>query len=289
MTGTGTATTPAFELPLPDDAIAAYRRDGVVMLRGVFDAPMRAAMAAGMAAAERQPSERSALSTEPGSDQRFFYDAPIWGDLAEFDRVAARSPAAEIAGRLMGCGHARYFYASLFDRSPGTARRTPWHQDQPFWCARGTGISSWTPLDPLPRECGLEFVRGSHAWGTRYRRPDFSETAREGYLASDAVADTPLPDIEADRGAFDIVAWDMAPGDGLFFCSMTLHGGCAALPAGQGLRAASLQWLGDDAVYRPHPGGTDPDVTPALEAHGISPGDPIDCPACPVLWPRVAA
>ncbi len=232
-----TASPPAFDLPIGEDEVAAYRRDGVVMVRGVFDARMRAAMAAGMAAAERQPSVRAALYTEPGSDQRFFYDAPMWGDLAEFDTVAAESPAAEIVARLIGGAHARYFYTSIFHRRPDTARHTPWHQDGPFWCARGTGISSWTPLDPLPRECGLEFVRGSHAWGTRYRRPDFSEVARAGYLESEAVADTPLPDIEADRGSFDIVAWDMAPGDGVFFCSMTLHGGCASLPAGQDLRA----------------------------------------------------
>ena len=283
-----TGSPPTFGLPLTDDAIAAYRRDGVVMLRGVFDAAMRAALAAGMAAAERRPSERSALYTEPGSDQRFFYDAPMWGDRAEFDAVAAGSPAAEIAARLMGGGHARYFYTSIFHRDPDTARRTPWHQDGPFWCARGLGISSWTPLDPLPRDCALEFVRGSHAWGVSYMRPDFSATVRAGYLEDDAVADTPLPDIEADRDAFDIVAWDMAPGDCVLFGSMTLHGGCAVLPAGQGLRAVSMQWLGDDAVYDPHPGGTDPDVTPAIEAHGIRLGDAIDCPSCPVLWPRAA-
>ena len=189
----------------------------------------------------------------------------------------------------MGGGQARYFYTSLFHRSPGTARRTPWHQDGPYWCARGTGISSWTSLDPLPRECALEFVRGSHAWGARYQRPDFSAMVRDGYLEDDAVEDTPLPDIEADRAAYDIIAWDMAPGDCVFFGSMTLHGGCGELPAGQGLRAMSMQWLGSGAIYDPHPGGTDPDVTPALEAEGVSLGDAIDCPSCPVLWPRAAA
>ena len=283
-----TASPPAFDLPLTEQAAAAYRRDGVVMVRGVFDAAMRQALAAGMAAAERNPSPRTTLYSVPESDQRFFYDAPMWGELAEFDRAAADSPAAEIAAALMGGGQARYFYTSLFHRSPGTTQRTPWHQDGPYWCARGTGISCWSPLDPLPRACALEFVRGSHAWGVAYQRPDFSAMMREGYLEDASVEDVPLPEIEADRDLYDIVAWDMAPGDALFFHSMVLHGGCGELPAGQGLRAMSQQWIGADAVYGPHPGGTDPDVTPALEAAGIAVGDPINCPCCPVLWPRAA-
>ena len=78
------------------------------------------------------------------------------------------SPAAEIAGRIMESSTATFLYDQMLVKEPGSQQRTPWHQDQPYWAVSGFQVCSiWMPLDPVPREVSLEFVRGSHRWHAR--------------------------------------------------------------------------------------------------------------------------
>ena len=52
-----------------------------------------------------------------------------------------------------------------------------------------------------------------------------------------ALAD--LPDIEADRGAFPIIGWELEPGDAVFFNMLTLHASGADSGFGVPSRCAS--------------------------------------------------
>jgi ectoine hydroxylase-related dioxygenase (phytanoyl-CoA dioxygenase family) len=66
---------------------------------------------------------------------------------------------------------------------------------------------------------GLEYVRGSHRWNRRFKAvsPDY----HPALLASDL--EDP-PDIDAHRDDYDLVDWDMEPGDVLMFHPLILHG-----------------------------------------------------------------
>ena len=69
-----------------------------------------------------------------------------------------------------------------------------------------------------------------------------------------------VPDIDAARHDYDLVGFDVEPGDALIFSAWTIHG--APGNAGPNRRAAfSTRWLGDDARWAPHP-GSDPTVDP---------------------------
>ena len=215
---------------------------------------------------------------------RFFYDARVLGEVSGYDRLMMNSPMAEAVAQAMGSSQAILFYISVFVRSAGTRNRTPWHQDQPSWSAVGDhACSAWLSLDPVPRETALEFVRGSHRWERQFQRPPFFHFAYEGDDRSKLPA---FPDIESHRDDYEILAWDMEPGDCLIFHGMTTHGGSGSLPAGLGRRAVSVQWLGDDARFRLLEGRDDPHISEELLSFGIKPGEPIVCDMCPVAFPR---
>ena len=267
------------------DHIAAYRRDGVTVVRRLLDDRWLQVLARGVEENLRRPSPRTAdLVDDPAGGGHFFFDARTLGEVDAYDRVMMDSPMAEAAARLMGSSRAVLFYMSVFVRAAGTRARTPWHQDQPSWSAEGRDACSiWVSLDPVPRDTALEFVRGSHLWSETFERPEFFHHLYEG---DDRTDKAPFPDIDAHRHDFDILAWDMEPGDALVFHGMTIHGGSGNLPPGLARRNVSVQWLGDDACFRPVPDRDDQHISEELLNHGIRPGDPMICDICPIAWPR---
>ena len=261
--------------------ICRYERDGVVLIRHLLDETWLEVLASGIEYNTRNRSKRTVdYVDEPVNGGRFFYDARIVGEVEAYDRVMLHSPMAQTAAELMRSSRAIAFYISVFVRGHGTKNRSPWHQDQVTWSAEGgQACSAWVSVDPVPGETALEFVAGSHRWETEYRpAPFFSQTYEQG-------AGLPVfPDIQNHREDYDIVSWEMAPGDCLFFHGMTAHGGSGDLPDGLGRRAVSVQWLGDDTRFRLLPHGDNPPISENLLEHGVEPGEPIVCDICPVAY-----
>ena len=92
-----------------------------------------------------------------------------------------------------------------------------------------------------------------------------------------------LPDIEADRSSYDIVAYETQPGDIVINHLRTLH----AAPGNDTTlrrRAVAYRFTGDDAHYAVRKKGSTPIVDP-----GLKQGDPIPCDIFPQLWPVPSA
>jgi ectoine hydroxylase-related dioxygenase (phytanoyl-CoA dioxygenase family) len=157
-------------------------------------------------------------------------------------------PFAHWAQQLMGSNEVRFFYDQMFVKEPGAAAPTPWHQDLSFWPIRGEQICSfWIPCDVVSRESsGLMYVRGSHKWPQRFKAysPD--------YLAA-LIDDTmdEIPDINGNPEKYDLVDWEMEPGDLLMFHPLTLHGSLGNSSRVRRRRALALRWVGDDVRYAP--------------------------------------
>jgi ectoine hydroxylase-related dioxygenase (phytanoyl-CoA dioxygenase family) len=262
---------------ITEEEISTFHRDGVVLLRGVFK-DWIAPLTAGVAAAHAAPSalERSYQPSDGAAP--FFQDFCRWSDIPEFRAYVFESPAAEIAAALMRSSTARFFHDHTLIKWPGNSTVTPWHQDEPYYCVRGQqSVSFWTPLDPVTRATALECVAGSHRWSDKGFRPErFDGTAM--YAQSDFDR---LPDINADRSAYEIRVWEMQPGDVVAFDFRTLHG-AAANAATIPRRVFSARWVGDDARYVVRPGRTSPPF-PGLQ---LKDGDPMNAPEFPQVWPR---
>jgi ectoine hydroxylase-related dioxygenase (phytanoyl-CoA dioxygenase family) len=260
--------------------VETYERDGVVCLRGVFAPRWLDVLAGGVEEDIRTPGPLHTLQQTGGEPGFFLTDFCMAHRIPAFREFLFDSPAAEVAASVMGSRRSNFFYDAIWVKEPGTPKRTRWHQDQPFYPIDGRQMSvCWTPLDPVTKDTCLELIRGSHRWG-RWFQPELTRTGRDLYAA-----DSPyerMPDIEADRAAYDIVAFDMEPGDCIVFHGLTVHGAPGNTHLARRRRALSVIWLGDDAVFAVRPGP----VRPRFEGHGLAPGDPVDCEYFPRVWPR---
>ena len=225
---------------------AAYERDGVVLIREAFSDYWLDFLAE---AIEEAMAQRGPHSEElGGKDGRFFADLELAERLPKYRHFALKSPAAEIAGRVMNANAVNFFYDQLFVKEPGTSKRTPWHQDQPYWAVSGYQVCSlWLPLDPISEEVSVEYVCGSQRW------PEFSPYHFADGTAYAGTGLPPLPDIECHRDRYRIARFAMQPGDCLVFQAMIVHGS-PGNSSGNRRRALATRWTGDDARYCRRPG-----------------------------------
>ena len=200
--------------------IREYRERGATVLRGLFKDWVEP-LARGVDANIREPSELAKGYTPDGKPGRFFGDYCSWQRIAEYEDFIRHSPAAAVAGRLSGASQVRFFHEHVLVKEPETEERTPWHHDQPYYCVEGTmNCSLWVPLDPVPQDVCVEFVAGSHAWGRRFLPRMFSGVDYE--RPQDGLE--PIIDVDRNRDQYDILSWDLEPGDALAFHFLTVHG-----------------------------------------------------------------
>jgi ectoine hydroxylase-related dioxygenase (phytanoyl-CoA dioxygenase family) len=257
---------------------AVFARDGVVCLRGAFALRWLEVLAEGIERNMREPSPDACRYTPDGAPGAFYDDYCNWSRIPEYRAFAFDSPVAAIAAALMGAREVRLFHEHVLIKEPGTREVTPWHHDQPYYCVDGDQLCSiWLPLDPVPRIACPEFVAGSHGWGKLFHPRHFVN--HQGYAAT-GVPYEPVPDIDARRGEFEILSWDMAPGDCLVFHMRTLHGAPGTATLKTRRRGFSTRWMGEDAVFAVRPVKTSP---PFPEVQ-LAPGDPMRHPSFPLVW-----
>jgi ectoine hydroxylase-related dioxygenase (phytanoyl-CoA dioxygenase family) len=252
--------------------------DGAVRVRGACS-PEYVALAAAAIDANLADLSPLAKRASTGDDGAFVEDFCSWRRLPAMERFIRESPAAEIAAELLATTTTlRLYHDHVLVKEPATRQRTPWHQDLPYYNVDGRlNISMWMPVDPVPQESTLVFVRGSHL-GPWYVPHSFLDGQAkwfpEGTLAE-------LPDIDADPERYPVIGWELEPGDALFFHMLTLHAaGGVSGPTRR--RVLSLRFLGDDMVHAVRPWTTSPPF-PGL-ADELADGAPLDHPLFPVLW-----
>ena len=264
-----------------DDAtVAAFRRDGAVVVRGLFTPDEVATVERGIERNLAEPGPMFKVASRDDDPGSFVEDFCSWQRIEEFRDIAFGSRAADVAGALMGSDVVRLFHDHVLVKEPGTRQETPWHQDQPYYNVEGVqNASMWMPVDPVAPESTLEFLAGSHAGGWLMPRTFMDNEAKwfpEGTLEE-------LPAIEQHRDDFGILGWALQPGDCVFFHMLTLHH-AYGVPGSNRRRAFSLRFLGDDAVHAPRPWRTSPQFD-GLEDE-LPAGAPMDHPLFPVLRVR---
>lgn len=231
------------EEPTPD-TMRAYERDGAALVRGAIgDAWLRTLRLA----TERALAGRGAYDEDYGSRTgpgRFFETTYLWRLHPEFRDFAFHSPAKSIARYVMKSSTTALFYDQVFVKEPGTAKRTPWHQDKPYWALRGSQMCSiWLALDTIAAENCVAFVAGSHCWG-EYRAYHFMDGSP--YRGQEGLRTIPEYRVDGDA---TILAWDMRPGDCIVFHPLVVHGAPGNASPTSRRRAIVTRWIGDDVTY----------------------------------------
>lgn len=258
--------------------IAAYQRDGVVVLRDVISPEWQQRIAD---AIERDIANPGPFDHSYDSETGHFHgNLLIWQNDPDFAAFCLESPAKSIAKQCLAATRLNLLYDQLFVKEPRTPNRTRWHNDQPYWPIIGRDvISIWVAIDDVRADSGaLEFVRGSHKWARWFQPEPFGPNAdRTAYSRNPDFED--IPDIEANRDDYDIITWDVQPGDVYVFNGMTVHGASGNTSSDRRRRGYTVRYVGDDVRYDPRPGGSQPLYTDDLQA-----GDLLDCEHFPLLY-----
>lgn len=262
---------------LTSEEISQYHNDGVIMVRGLLDNNWLELTEAGVEQARSDVSIFSRFVSR--KTKGYQMDAFLWKRIDALRDLIYYSPFAYWAQQIMDTQTVRFFYDQMFVKKPGTEAPTPWHQDITFWPLQGEQICSfWIPLDPVnDLSSGLQYVKGSHKWNNRFKAisPDFNATTLADLELDD------VPDINADPESYDLISWDMEPGDVLIFHPCTLHGSSANRHRSRMRRAIALRWTGDDVRYCPTKSSM-----PINFQHQSTVNGALSGPAFPQILPR---
>lgn len=212
-------------------------------------------------------------------DGAYFIDTGIAAKLNSYRQLCVGGALPEVAGQLLQSETVRFFGDQVFVKEPKTPGKTAFHQDATYFEIEGEQCCvMWVPADPVTLETGaMMYVRGSHRDGTLYKPNVFiSQAPLPGSEGAD------LPDIENHLDDYDIVHFDVEPGDVLVHHYRTIHGTGGNQSRYQVRRAASIRYCGDDIRFKERPW-----APPQLHhTSRLNTGDPLSGPDFPVVWKR---
>jgi len=259
------------------DDIETFWRDGVVCLRGALPVELLEAMADPVDVAIRgeQSADLSAVAGAPENAARFVAGIDHWRTQPALRAFAFESALPAIVAALLRSSAVWLYEDSVLVKEPGAREATEWHQDLGYFHVDGTQLcTTWCPLDRVDGETGaMRFVRGSHRFPETYR-PNLFVT-RDPIPGTEGAA---VPDVDA--GDYEIVSFDLAPGDITVHHARTLHAAGGNRSTDRRRRAVSVRYCGDDARIRFRPG-----APRKPEQQHLRDGDRLGDPVHPKVWP----
>lgn len=233
-----------------------FAEQGAIVMRGLFapDQLARARRSFDFGRAHPSPFAQQLFA---GTADEHFNDQSNPENAAEYVSLIKELGLDRLVASLWGSSNVWFLGEELFIKSGGKTGRSPWHQDTAYMPANGEHLANiWISFERLPRRNALEIVRGSHRGmqydGTSYMDP--SDPTRP--IWGDGTWPR-LPHIEVERSkdpeTWDVLGWDLEPGDALVFHSGTLHGGAPVTPDCPTRHTLVLRFFGDRLFYRPMP------------------------------------
>ena len=198
---------------LTSEDVAAYQRDGSVIIKDVFSLGEVAAMISAVEKGDRVAETTRDRDDGGGRLTRL----AIWHELGE-DLWSAVSTSPRIVNnvRILLGEEAAFFHGKVIFKEAGTGGAWQWHQDYGYWYNQGFAyphmISAFIALDEATVENGcLQVLRGSHRLG----RLDHGQVGDQTGTDTDRIA--------AIEPLFDLAHCEMSPGSVLFFHCNLLH------------------------------------------------------------------
>ena len=225
------------------------------------------------------PDARPLLEDDVEADQGcFFYDVAAWQHDHGVREVAFDSALPPLVADLLGAEYLNFWEDTTFAKGPRSRQKTAFHQDFAYFQISGDQcVIVWIPLDPANTTNGVvEYVRGSHKWGAVY--------APNVFISQTPVLGSPeqrCPDIEANRAQYDILSFDVEPGDVIIHHVLTVHGAGGNM-TDHWRRAMSFRYCGDQVRFFDRPG-----AIPQVGVTGeLENGDRLFSKDYPIVWPK---
>ena len=258
-----------------------FAKDGAIVLRSVISPVWLKRIAEAIDRDISEPAPYCHSYAAAGGSGKFHGNLRVWETDSDLREFCLYSNLPGLAAKILGSRQINLFYDQLFVKDSGTPNPTPWHNDLPYWpiCGRDV-ISFWMSPDKVCQESGaLEFIKGSHKWGTMFQPERFGETAaHDDYERNPDYVD--MPNIDATRDDYDIVTWDLNPGDVCVFHATTVHGAGGNLRSDVRRRGYAVRYVGDDVRYSGRSGTNE-----HLRNDDYEDGDVLTGPRFPKVWP----
>lgn len=281
------------KIRISEEDIARYHRDGAVLIRDALDAVDLRLLELGVEEVYCNPGRRNAIVTDKeGEGQTLVETSPSHRSPA-LRALIDKGVCAAIAGRIMQTPSAQLVFEQIFYKAKGRIVPTPWHQDTPFLRVRGYDMCRvWVSCDHSPGDITVQMVRGSHRWNVVYStqsqaQAQVVQTQQRADYSFDNLGDPNLPiapDVARYMDSFDILRFDVQPGDALVFQGNMLHGASGLEFWEHPRRAFATMWGGPDLRYHRPEGKAFP--VPGQPDETIPDGAPIGAyeGAFPVGW-----
>jgi ectoine hydroxylase-related dioxygenase (phytanoyl-CoA dioxygenase family) len=286
---------------MPPEQIARFEKDGVMLLKGVINETWVKTL---RRMVDQNIAEPGPHMERLGAQSNVFDDYNMWQHINDARAWETTGPYPAIAAQLMRSTQVNLFMDQLIVKYPGGTETTPWHQDTAYMGVNGRNfLTFWTTTRAMPEELTVEYVRGSHSWGTVFA-PFVDGPITVGEIPSDAArqraielkdgstrqgtSDLPIPDIEGHRDDYDIVSFDVEPGDAIVFYANICHKGQGNTAEATEPRVSVIaRYCGGDATYAIRtPAAEFPINPPADSVHGTPLRDYAE--NFPKVWPVAA-
>lgn len=222
----------------------SYSRDGVAVVRGLLSNAQVKELAGLL---EEAPAVASPMASDLGSPEgRFFNDFNTWRRNARIREFLGSQSLVEAGPRYVGTKSVRLFHDHILIKE-GLSPETPWHQDRPYYLVSGPmNYSIWMSPEPVAREEGLEFIKGSHATEVLYLPVNFKDGTEMVDARGGAFCSLDSVQLEQWLSTHESIGYDLDPGDVLIFDNRILHRARRSTnPVPR--RALSIRYLGDGA------------------------------------------
>ena len=252
-----------------------YQRDGVVLLKNAISKEWLDILAKGIKKNFKNPSKYKCVYEKKNNKELFYDDYCNWQRIKEYKKFFFNSNISFIASQLMKSTKVNIFHEHVLVKEPGAKKKTPWHQDQSYYCVEGRqNISFWIPINKISKNTSPEFILRSHKWSQKFLPTKFFG---DSYKHTDNEFEK-IPNIDDNKNDYSIKSYELNPGDIIGFNFATIHGA----PGNKNDRsriAFSARFTGEDARYIKRKG----EMSPPFPNLKLKNGDKMDCKTFPKI------
>ena len=264
-----------------------YDLNGATVIRDVIDSNWIKEMRIAIDSILSDPGKASIEYTPKENTGRYYGDFFLWRRNKSFKDFAFQSNLPELAGKILDSKNINFFYDQLLVKEPKTSEATPWHHDLPYWPIKGGHIISfWVGFDKVTKNTGaVEYIKGSHKWNKFFAPASFgADTGFNDHYKEMGLE--PMPDINSNLKDYELLSWDVNPGDIVVHHPLVIHGSSGNFSSNIRRRGLALRYIGDDVTWDDRPGTfiTNKNVKSILPSLNFKNGQSLNSELFPKLW-----
>ncbi len=268
------------------EEIKRFKEDGAIFLKGKFEIEWIKKLQKGIERDIKNPSPRFKSHTIEKGVPAYLEDYWTWDLVPEFEDFVFNSPYAIIASELMSAKKINLVMDNWFLREAGSKSSTPFHHDVSYFDMEGTMCVLWLPLEPLKKEEGIAWVKGSHLWNKFFLRVLFKDGHKiEGNecVINGKKYEIP-PDILSNKNKYEFLQWDFELGDCVIFDMRSFHGTLSSSIPTKTLSRYTLRVAKEDTKISYIVDRTSFSYRQAIKDAGYNVGDRLDRKMFPTLY-----